>query len=355
MVVDSSTLLSASLRNQHLLKKAPSGTVVSDLCGLQAQFANNPKYALWIRGSDFDEDHWYGGLVKTWTLRGTLHTVPEEELGLFLSARGRPDGWSPGWNMEGRRMEYWSGFLLEQITGGICGREELKTKCRQKGISPDELSKVFHGWGGLMYEMSRRGLISYHPGTAKKFVPCSTVSWIEKNEARIILLRRYFRTFGPATIEDFLYFTGYKKRDFVELIKSPVAGSIKNPALWPEQIDPELRVLSYGGKNYYYAGELPGPGEIPPCIFLTGFDQLLMGYRDRSRLLDERYKDLVTTNSGIVFPTVLLRGRLRAKWKKDGETLLITAFDRFSRQDKRLITETAGDIFGGKINEICFK
>jgi hypothetical protein len=66
MEIDSRGLLLASLNNQHLLKKAPCGAVVSELCGLQAQFANNPKYALRIRGSDFSEAAWGEGLVKIW-------------------------------------------------------------------------------------------------------------------------------------------------------------------------------------------------------------------------------------------------------------------------------------------------
>ena len=81
-------LLFASLHNLHLLEKTDKATVVSDLMGLQAQFANNPKYALQIRAADYDEETWGEGLVKTWTFRGTPHAVRREELGLYLSAVG---------------------------------------------------------------------------------------------------------------------------------------------------------------------------------------------------------------------------------------------------------------------------
>lgn len=64
-------LLYASLHNLYLLEKADTATIVSDLMGLQAQFANNPKYALQIRASDYSENNWYQGLIKTWTFRGT--------------------------------------------------------------------------------------------------------------------------------------------------------------------------------------------------------------------------------------------------------------------------------------------
>jgi hypothetical protein len=350
MTSDASDLLYASLCRQYLLSKGPCKTVVSELCGLQAQFANNPKYALWIRGSDFDAGRWQEGLVKIWSFRKTLHVVLEEELGLFLSACGVPQAWHSGWNLEGRRMEYWSAFLLDRIRAGVRGREQLKAACREKGMEDQELKQVFHGWGGLIYEMSRRGLIAYHSGTEKKFVLCPAISWMERDRARIALLRRYFRTFGPATIEDYLYFTGYKKREFETMIGCPV----KDLRHKPELLGPELRVLSRGEKDYYYTGDLPGGG-IPPCLFLTGFDQLLMGYRDRSRVVDDAFKAKVTTATGIVHPTVILRGRLGAAWKKDGDCLNITAFDRISRRDQRLIAETGEAVFGGDLREVRFK
>ena len=168
MEIDLRELLLASLNSQHLLEKAPCNVVASDLCGLQAQFANNPKYALRVRGSDFREDTWEDGLVKIWSFRGTLHTVRQNEIGLFLSARGVPDDWHSDWNLESGRMEYWSKFLLEKIEDGTSGREALKGKCREKGMSLEEERNVFHGWGGLIYEMNRRGMIAYVPGSVTR-------------------------------------------------------------------------------------------------------------------------------------------------------------------------------------------
>ena len=163
MGIDLRGLLLASLNNQHLLEKAPCRTVVSELCGLQAQFAGNPKHALRVRGNDFGEDTWGDGLVKIWSFRGTLHTVRQSEIGLFLSARGVPDDWHSDWNLESGRMDCWSKFLMESIESGICGREALKGKCRKKGMSHEEERNVFHGWGGLIYERNRRGMIAYVP------------------------------------------------------------------------------------------------------------------------------------------------------------------------------------------------
>jgi hypothetical protein len=337
--MDPRELLSVSLRRQYLDAKAPRDKVLSKLCGFQAQFANNPKYALRIRCGDFDEERWHRGLVKTWTFRKTLHTVLEKELGLFLSAQGIPQDWQDGWGLRAGRMAYWSGFLMDQINRGICGREALKKQCREKGMSTGEEGSVFHGWGGLLYEMSRRGLISYHPGTAKLFVPCPPIQTLPRDEARSVLLRRYFESFGPASIEDAVSFTGYKRREIDALIG---------------EFGIKLRRLSCGAKEYYYLGELSGAKAIPPCVFLAGFDQIIMGYRDRSRVMDDEDRRKVVTNSGIVHPTVLLRGRLRAKWKKDGPLLLISSFRPLPPKDRELIAETGEALFAGEIQDCRF-
>jgi hypothetical protein len=340
MEIDNRRLLLASLNNQHLLEKAPCGAVVSELCGLQAQFANNPKHALRVRGSDFSEAAWEEGLVKIWAFRGTLHTVPQSEIGVFLSARGVPDDWHSGWNLKTDRMEYWSKFLLENIASGISGREALKEKCREKGMSQEEAQNVFHGWGGLIYEMNQRGMIAYVPGSAKDFVLCGKVEWMDRDGARAVLLRRYFKAFGPATMDDCAYFTGWKKREIQDVI---------------EKHDVRLKSVLCGNREYFFADSLPDRGEIPGCLFLAGFDQLLMGYRDRSRMMDERYKRDVTTNTGIVHPTILLDGRIQAKWKKNGAKLTVTPFCKLSQKNRHRIARYAKELFGGEIREIDFQ
>ena len=340
MEIDSHGLLLASLNSQHLLEKAPCDTVVSDLCGLQAQFASNPKHALRVRGSDFSEDTWEDGLVKIWSFRGTLHTVRQNETGLFLSARGVPDDWHSDWNLESGRMEYWSKFLLENIESGISGREALKGKCREKGMSQEEERNVFHGWGGLIYEMNQRGMIAYVPGSAKNFVPCRDVEWMDKDKARAVLLRRYFKAFGPATVDDCAYFTGWKKREILYTI---------------EKHDVRLNSTLCENREYFFADSLPDTGKIPGCLFLAGFDQLLMGYRDRSRMMDERHKRDVTTNTGIVHPTVLLDGRIQAKWKKKGAKLTVTPFCTISQRNLKRIARYGKELFRGELCEVDFQ
>ncbi|MDR1651637.1 MAG: winged helix DNA-binding domain-containing protein [Synergistaceae bacterium] len=331
MTVDREHILCARLRNQFLLERSACATVVSGLCGLQAQFASNPKYALRIRGSDFDEADWDAGLVKIWSFRHTLHVVRLDELGVFLSAAGMPDRWEGFEGIGAPRAEALAGFLMEQIISGVTGREALKARCREADVGREELDKVFNGWGGLLYEMNQRGMIAYHPGTAKNFLPCAGVERMDKESARAVLLRRYFRSFGPAALEDCAAFTGYKKRE--------IAGIIERHKI-------ALRSVRSRGTEYFHSGSLPDFRAVPPCIFLAGFDQMIMGYKDRSAILDDKFKRSVVTVSGIVSPTVLLDGRICAKWKKDKDKLVIYPFRKLSKRERRIAAEFGESLFG---------
>ena len=337
--IDKRELLLASLDKQHLLAPAAMRDVVSNLCGLQAQFANNPGHALRVRAHDFSPGGWRDGLVKTWTFRRTMHVVRRDELGLFLSAQGVPDKWDDNWGVSRRLKPSLSKSLLEWMRGGEGGRETLKARCRAKGIDAAVLENVFHGWGGLLKEMCQRGMAAYAPGTEKLFIACDDVGLMERDAARAVVLERYFRNLGPATLDDCAVFTGFTKKDIREIVQKR---ALPLKSVWCE------------GVEYWYIGEWDASRDIPGCLFLAGFDQLIMAYKDRSRLVAERHRSALVTDTGIVHPTVLVDGRLRAKWKLDGRTLRITPFERLGQRVRRRIDRCGLQVFGDAVREVAF-
>lgn len=75
------------LTNQHLITPTDKMTVLHDLCGVQAQFMVNAMHSLKIRCSDYNEDTVKDGLVKNWTVRGTVHVFSEDDLWLLRRSR----------------------------------------------------------------------------------------------------------------------------------------------------------------------------------------------------------------------------------------------------------------------------
>lgn len=338
-VIEKEELLLASLKRQRFVDKGKRLDIVSNLCGLQAQFANNPGHALRIRADDFAPHDWHDGLVKTWTFRHTLHAIRRDELGLFLSAQEIPEKWDDSWGLSRRVKPKWAAFLLDRIREGVTAREQLKTRCRDKGMSPDMMESVFHGWGGLISEMSHRGMIAYQSGTTKCFVACDEFSPMDRDEARAILMERYFRNLGPATLRDYATFAGLRMKTVAVLMQ-------KHPL--------PLQSVRCEGVEYFYLGKWECADQLPDCLFLAGFDQLLLAYKDRTRLLEDKHKPDVVTNTGILHPTVLVDGKLKAKWKKDGAVLRVTPFVKMTKKAKKRIADFGMNLFHGDVTDVQF-
>src|SRR6267143_3233007 len=94
------------LSRHHLAKRARKGeieTVVSDLCGVQAQVLSYAALAIWARVEgitmrDVQDALWkYRSLVKTWCMRGTLHLISASELPVYVAARKTTMVVKPDW------------------------------------------------------------------------------------------------------------------------------------------------------------------------------------------------------------------------------------------------------------------
>ena len=323
---DRALLLYNALKNVHSLARAPKAEVARDLCGLQAQFSRNPRISLRLRASDYSDADWDGGLVKIWSHRSTIHMVRREELGLFLSAAGQNgpfrDGW---WGMTAGEQARWAPFIQEQIALGNDARDGLKQACMQAGMSAERVQKAFYGWGGLIKEMTWRGMLVCGTGTDKRYALPGEIEWMDRDDARRMLVRRYFETFGPATRQDCRAFFGYPAKELDPLLK---------------EILPELIETPLNGVRYYHARPLE-EGEIPPCVLLPGFDQLVMAYRDRDRLADAAHRQKIVNAAGIVFPVAILQGRARARWKLEKDRLLVTPFERLLKKDEAALKRAA--------------
>ena len=340
-MTDREMLLYNALQGLYLLNKADAHQVVSDLMGLQAQFANYPKASLKIRATDYWEDDPFAGLVKIWSHRGTMHLVPEEELGLHLAAFDNNGSFQEGyWGISQRDAAYWADFLEEEIGLGNHSRDGLKAACARAGMGEELLHRVFYGWGGLIREMVCRGRIVCGTGTQKEYFLPKPIVWTDRDQARRVFLRRYFDHYGPATLSDCRYFfSNWRKPDMDPLL---------------QELLPELCCTVIDGKKYYSLHEPIQDGTLPECVLVPGFDQLILGYRDRERMIDQRFLRELTNISGIVAPSILIRSRIRARWKLDGNTVIITSFEKRLKKDEAAIRRKVKTVFGKQITQIVY-
>ena len=319
-------LMIRQLTNQHLLEPVQYLDAVKDLCGMQAQFLSNACHALAIRSNDFLEGQ-TAGLVKSWTNRGTMHIFAQSDLPLFLHERRshflRPcdtleaDEW-----ITKDRKQYFAALIVDSIAAGIDTREALKKVCSEKGMTATEAESIFNSWGGTIRALCESGQICHKVQEKKAFCICPPFVPMEEESAKLELPRRYFTHYGPATVKDAAYFFGTTQTDIKKYMK---------------QLPLETAVCN--GRTYFYIENgLSYNHTIPECLFLAGFDPLMLGYQKTESLyLPPEHLRKIFTLAGIVKPSILLNGRVVGNWKRKGKKVEIQVYEAVSEEGQAAI------------------
>lgn len=328
--IDIKELIRCRLGGQHLLtQRASNAKIAADLCGAQAQILRNALFTLQSRTGSSD----FSGLLKTWTLRGTLHLIPESDLPLYVHQQGAAEdvcgtpwyGWMTkcGCALPPEREKAFARLMVQEIASGNDTREGLRQTCQAAGMTADEEKMVFHGWGGVIGELSLLGVICAQVQEKKAYRLCAPFAPMDAAEAELTLARRYFTHYGPASLRDAAY--------FFRVPQTRVKA-------WLKQLD--AREIRVDGRMYYATKDAP-EGEMPHVRLLSGFDPMLLGYRKEDNpILPPEHLRGVFNLTGIVHPTVLADGRIVARWrKKDGKVELMPFENIGVRTKKRIERE----------------
>jgi len=124
---------------------------------------------------------------------------------------------------------------------------------------------------------------------------------VQRSQALAELARRYFRSRGPATVNDFAWWSGLaaaEARAGVEAIQSTLACAVVS------------------GKTYWHARKAPVPVTSPTAHLLPPFDEYLIAYRDRSWFIDPKHAKRVNAGGGMLGPCIVLDGRVAGTWRR---------------------------------------
>lgn len=322
------------LSRQYLTKNTNKETVIRNLCGIQCQFLSNAIHSLVIRcNEEIDKGRLGEGIIKNWTIRGTLHMILEEDLPLFKYDDGfyLNDNWADEFSggriwITGDRKKYFAEHIVKSVASGIEKRDDLRLACREAGMTSIEESYIFDSWGGLLRPLCERGFIQYKVEAEKAFKPSKPYTPMNHTDAIKEQLTRYLNHIAPATINDISYFFGFTKRYVKEFLN-----------------ELPVKTVMIDKKQYFYMGDIDADRpDIPGCIFLAGFDQLMIGYQKKESIyLKSEYLRGVFNLAGIVMPGVLLRGNIAGTWKKKNGTLEIKCFREISHDEKDDIEQAA--------------
>lgn len=333
------------LHNQQISQtrfKTPE-QVVAWMGGMQGQDFPGAKWSVGLRqpkavDADINRALNEGRIIRTWPMRGTLHFVAAADARWILSLT------SPG-NIAGslRRRK---ALELDDKTLARCrevfartlqggkqkSRDEMYAALEIEGIST-EGQRGYH----ILWNSAVHGLICFAATTGKEQTFALLDEWITparekaRDEALAELALRYFTSHGPATLQDFLWWSGLS------------AGEARTGF---ESIRSNLIQETANKETYWMLPGVAEPGEL--CAFaLPGFDEYLLGYKDRSAVLDAAHADKICPGgNGMFAPTIVINGRVAGTWKrtikKSSIDIVATPFAPLKKAERRAFDEAAG-------------
>jgi Winged helix DNA-binding domain len=350
MSVPTSRIADVRLRNQKLTHApfAAAENVVSWLGAVQSQDFAGAKWGVAIRmkqatdatlNAAFDE----GRILRTHVMRPTWHFVSPADIRWMLALTGpRVHAVSKSYY---RKQELddqvfarsQRAFERALRDGKHLTRAELGAVLRSVGISWAPLRLIF-----IVLHAELDGIICSGPLRGKQFtyalleerVPA--VKPLTRDEAIAELTTRYFTSHGPATVRDFVWWSGLTVRDAkagIEMIK---------PALVHESVGDLTYWRSPASSTGLRAGRTTRP--VPPSLhLLPNYDEYLIAYRDRQVMLDKGQPLPAAMDPYAYY--LIINGRLRGTWRKAIEPkrvrVTVTTFTALTRKETRQLEAEA--------------
>jgi hypothetical protein len=279
------------LARSHLLEPAPRARlvdVVREVGLIQAQVLSAAEIGVCVRvrgarAADVRRELYERrSLVKTWSIRGTLHLVPADELPFWaVAVRGQTPFWkSREWLAKHELTPRRAGALFDAIAGALDGR------CLTRAELADEVAvrlgrrheQLLSAWGELLFPSALLGALCFGPprGANVTFVRADQWigRWVEVDpaEARREVLRRYLRAYGPAKAADFQRWSGF--------------GGEASRALFAELADELAEVRVEGTRAWLLAGdERDFDRDARAIRLLPRYDAYVIGFRPREALV----------------------------------------------------------------------
>jgi hypothetical protein len=297
-------------------------------------------------------------------MRRTLFLVPSTELAMFARGTARRAEkeirWALGKGVPECVVEGAIEATLSVLDQPFTRPEIADRVSRALGVGKQDIHGG--GWGShrkvasvpvgeltypvvdLLHLVGARGVVCYGPDRDGQPTFVRADAWIPgwqdvpEEQAENKLLRRYLRAFGPATVKDFAWWTGFTVTEA--------------RAIWARQQSEFVTVDVEGWEGSVLQDDLGDLEEATferPHVRLTPyFDSFLLGHKDRRHLVTEARHAEVYRPQGWIAPVVLANGQVAAVWKhvQEGKRLRVevTKFRSLSKRVTAEIREEAYDL-----------
>jgi hypothetical protein len=254
-----------------------------------------------------------GEVVRSWPMRGTLHLTAAEDLRWMLDLLGPrvlagTATRRAALELTDVDVERAREVAVAALHGGRrLGRAELLAAIADGGVSTAG-QRGYH----LLWYLAQTGSLVLGPTRDGEQLFVLLDEWLpatrprERDEALGELALRYFTSHGPATVKDLARWAGIGVRE----VRAGLAVAA-----------PQLERLSVEATEHWLDPSTPGRlaaarAEAEAVHLLPGFDELVLGYADRSCTVPPEFADrIVPGNNGMFRATAVHAGTVVGVWR----------------------------------------
>lgn len=297
-----------------------AGAVAGWFGAMQSQDLASGKWSFGIRlgqsEREIDAAIERGEVLRTWPMRGTLHFIASEDARWMLETTGvralaKAAARRAFIGLTEKTAVRAADVLGRELAGGKRFSRDQAVACWRKHGIKVEGQQVYH----LLWYASQIGVTCVGPNRGKEQTFVLLSEWapqqrsLAKDEAVATLALRYFRSHGPASQRDFMGWTGLPsgeaKRGMAALGEQLVQAELGGRPLW--------MTASLRDEGAARARRAPSPH----ALALPGFDEYMLGFKDRAvALLAEHQGKIIPGGNGVFMPTMVRDGVVVGTWRR---------------------------------------
>jgi hypothetical protein len=315
--------------------------VCRDVAGIQAQVMSAAELSLWTRRRKTTRDEVRASLwkkrelVKTTSMRRTLHLLPSADFQMYIAAM---QAWSMGQTenllrrigASSKHIDTMIGVVMEALADGPKTQQDLLARAKAKASKGMRLW-LQYAWSAMRPAILQ-GLIVYAEPRGGEATFVRVDQWLPKQkkidaaDAQLELATRYLSAFGPATHRDFSKWSG-------------LPTSVTTPLF--DRLDSAVEAVSVDGERSVVLrkdlAELAAARPTSSPALLPSFDTFLLAHATKHHLVEPRFYKRVYRNQGWLSPVVIVNGRIVAVWfLEERAKSFVVDVQPFSRLDAKI-------------------
>lgn len=338
-------ILNQRLQNQHLASPVftDPADIVYYMGAIQAQDYAGAKWAIAQRLQNatdalIEKAFTDGDIIRTHVMRPTWHFVSPKDIRWMLEltaprVQGLASFRHRQLKLDNEIFSKSEEALIKAMSGNkqLC-RDEVTAALQQAGIATDE-QRFVH----IMMQMELIGLVCSGGRQGKQFsytllddrVPATKK--VDRQEALALLAERYFTAHGPATLQDYAWWSGL---------------SVADAKAGLQMVQHQLCSEAANGNTYWFVQrESVSTRKAPVALLLPNYDEYIVSYKDRSATISPSDINKADSRGTIFNHTLVINGRIAGIWKrsfrKNEVEIEITSFTPLSKVNQAAVNLAA--------------